>query len=83
MITMIVIMRTIIDIPDDLLDKLQVACTQEGVSRSEYIRSAIRALLKTRTAPTDEAFGLWKAQGTASVDGLKYERKLRKEWSRE
>jgi Arc/MetJ-type ribon-helix-helix transcriptional regulator len=73
-------MRTIIDIPDDLLAKLGEACADEGVSRSEYVRRAVRRELEARIAPKAKAFGLWKKHGKP-VDGLAYERKLRREWT--
>jgi Arc/MetJ-type ribon-helix-helix transcriptional regulator len=73
-------MRTIIDIPDELLEKLGEACADEGVSRSEYVRRAVRKELEARKSPNARAFGLWKKQRKV-VDGLAYERKVRREWA--
>lgn len=71
------IMRTIVDIPQADIQRLARLCKKAGISRAEAIRRAVSEYLKKEDAPGDEAFGLWKDR---KVDGLGYQRKLRKEW---
>lgn len=75
---MTVIMRTIIDLPDEHRDALARLCERDGISRAEAIRRAVQDYTKGRGADTDgSAFGLWRGR---KVAGLAYERDLRKEW---
>ena len=76
---MMTFMRTIIELPSDQLGALSDHCRREGISRAEAIRRAIAAMLeRERASAGDAAFGLWKAR---PVDGVAYQRKLRREWS--
>jgi hypothetical protein len=73
-----VIMRTIVDLPDEQLAALAAVCEREGISRAEAVRRAVAEF--TRTSPPGRntgAFGLWKRKRTP---GLVYERRLRSEW---
>ena len=70
-------MRTIIDLPDDQLERLDAHCRSEGISRAEAVRRAIAAHLRVLPGTAPAAFGLWAGRG---VDGLAYERALRQEW---
>ena len=71
-------MRTIIELPQQQLDALDVICRSEGISRAEAIRRAITRMVgETRPALGTPAFGLWRDR---PVDGLDYERRLRDEW---
>ncbi len=75
-------MRTIIDLPDDLLAQLDALKKTEHVSRAELIRRAVRAYLSGLTQPNAQdarakAFGLWRQPDR---DALEIEESLRKEW---
>ena len=71
-------MRTIIDLPADQLEALDSLCQREGISRAEGVRRAVAEHVRQhQIADAGQAFGLWRARG---VDGLAYERRLRREW---
>ena len=70
-------MRTIIDLPHDQLERLDAHCRSEGISRAEAVRRAIAAHLRALPGNAPAAFRLWAGRG---VDGLAYERTLRREW---
>ena len=71
--------RTIIDLPGDQLDALDGICRRESISRAEAIRRAVDLLVRDRAAGASHAaFALWR--GSRAVDGLAYQRRLRKEW---
>ncbi len=74
-----IIMRTLIDIPDDQVAQLaDVLAGGDGVSRAALVREAIGAYLERHGGKAREsAFGLW---GKGAPDGLAYQRKLRAEW---
>ena len=69
-------MRTLIDIPDDDLDRLDSLGRDEKRSRASMVREAIAEYLTHHEAASDSAFGLWGKQG----DGLAYQKKVRSEW---
>ena len=78
---MISLMRTVIDVPDELIESLDRIGALEQVSRAALIRDAITEYLKVKSIPAaEEAFGLWKDRKT---DGVRYQRSLRDEWDRE
>ena len=71
-------MRTIIDLPEEQLQELADICRRDGISRAEAIRQAVALhVQRQRRARPSPAFGLWRAR---QVDGLAYERRLRREW---
>jgi predicted transcriptional regulator len=71
-------MRTVIDLPDDLMQSLDRVSGAEKRSRASLIREAISAYLRLKSMPPAEAaFGLWKAKAT---DGVQYQAELRQEW---
>lgn len=71
-------MRTIVDLPDDQLEGLAEVCRREGVSRAEAVRRAVADYLDARrTRERDDVFGIWYSR---TLDGLDYERELRREW---
>ena len=73
-------MRTIIDLPSDQLEALAEICRRDGISRAEAIRQAVaQHVQRERTDQASGAFGLWKNR---PVDGLKYQRRVRREWDR-
>jgi hypothetical protein len=71
-------MRTIVEIPDDQLRTLGERCRRERISRAEAIRRAVADYTRREDAAgAQTAFGLWRKR---RVDGLAYERRLRREW---
>jgi hypothetical protein len=73
-------MRTIIELPHDQLEALDVICRTEDISRAEAIRQAVTLLVKERgAAASGLAFGLWRGQ--RPVDGVRYQQRLRREWA--
>lgn len=80
-------MRTIIDLPEDQLEKLAKLCVAERISRAEAIRRAVGRLLEEREAEDvrrsralAEAFGAWKHMG---IDTDAYLAEIRAEWDRD
>lgn len=73
-----VIMRTIIDLPEDQIRGLQELCKTEKISRAEAIRRALGQMLSQKqTAGRENAFGAWKSK---KIDARKFVEKLRGEW---
>ena len=78
MIYDIVIMRTIIDIPDEQAAELSALCKSQGISRAEAIRRSLAVSLACqRTSGLEGAFGAWKHKG---MDARKFVETLRGEW---
>jgi hypothetical protein len=70
--------RTIVDLPEEQLKALAEICQRQGISRAEAVRRAVAEYAGRRvTGDASRAFGLWRGRG---VDGLAYERRLRREW---
>lgn len=79
MITDYVIMRTIVDLPDDQVTALDKICQQKKISRAEAVRRAVSSLLDAEKQTWREAaFGAWSNRGNArsQVEAL------RDEWER-
>lgn len=73
-------MRTIIEIPQEVIRTLDRIGEQERKSRAAIIRKAIHLYLDGRALTESEAgFGVWKEKG---IDGLRYQEQLRSEWGR-
>ncbi|KAF0093042.1 MAG: CopG family transcriptional regulator [Puniceicoccaceae bacterium 5H] len=71
-------MRTIIEVPDEVIASLDQLGAREKRSRAALIRDAIDGYLRQKSLPAaDAAFGLWKQQ---PEDGLSYQERLRGEW---
>lgn len=73
-------MRTIVEIPEEMVKALDRLKGREKASRSQLIRKAIEAFLGRRKASGLNdlpGFGCW---GKAGPDGLRHQRKLRAEW---
>lgn len=71
-------MRTIVDIPEEVIRKLDVVAEREDRSRASLIREAVGEYLAGRsTQPMEAAFGVWKAR---QKSGLAYQQRLRSEW---
>jgi metal-responsive CopG/Arc/MetJ family transcriptional regulator len=76
----VIIMRTIVDIPNPILDELDELAKREAISRAEAVRRAMAEYVERRRGSSGEAaFGIWKSR---KVDALTYEDDLRGEWSR-
>ncbi len=72
-----VIMRTIIDLPDEQVNALAELCKLEGISRAEAIRRALSVMLtRSQTRGREQAFGAWSKRG----DSRKIVNALRQEW---
>jgi metal-responsive CopG/Arc/MetJ family transcriptional regulator len=70
-------MRTLVDIPDYLIDELALICDSKRVSRAEIIRQAIVAYIEQNKPAGVDVFGIWKSQG---ADGVAYQEEVRSEW---
>jgi Arc/MetJ-type ribon-helix-helix transcriptional regulator len=70
-------MRTIVDLPDAHVEALDALRRREGISRAEVVRRAVAEHLTRHQADAAPAFGLWRAR---RVDGVAYQRRLRREW---
>lgn len=71
-------MRTVIDVPDDIIQSLDRVSGAEKRSRAALIREAIVEYLRMKSVqPAQAAFGLWKENQT---DGVRYQENLRDEW---
>lgn len=71
-------MRTIVDIPEPDLKRLDHLAQVYRVSRAEIVRRAVADY--ARRQKPDDIFGLWC---DAPVDGVDYQQRLRAEWERE
>jgi len=71
-------MRTIIEVPEDIIKSLDREGKRRKKSRAAIIREAICLYLDQRELPTEEtAFGVWRGRGRS---GLKYQEQIRSEW---
>lgn len=73
-------MRTLVDIPEQLITDLSLLCQDKGLSRAEIIRRAISDYLKQHQPKQVNSFGLWKTENAQITEGLAYQKKLRDEW---
>ncbi|MCA1755520.1 MAG: ribbon-helix-helix domain-containing protein [Spirochaeta sp.] len=74
-------MRTIVDIPDSYVQRLDELKQQRGVSRSELVREAVERYLESAAGSVEDiAFGVWAAEGGEREDGVAYQERLRSEW---
>jgi metal-responsive CopG/Arc/MetJ family transcriptional regulator len=75
-----VIMRTVVDLPDEQIEPLKALAQQMKLSRAELVRRAVADYLRRhRPAENDAAFGLWRDRGE---DGVAYQERLRSKWDR-
>ncbi len=71
-------MRTLVDIPQDMLDGLDQVSESQKQSRAAVIREAIgEYLAKRRPVSIRDAFGMWADR---DIDGLEYQNRMRDEW---
>ncbi len=78
---MISLMRTIVDIPDEVIESLDRLRAERGCSRAAVIREALEDY--TRVNAVEEmqsAYGMWAKR---KRDGLKVQQDLRDEWDAE
>lgn len=74
-------MRTIVDIPDEIVATLDHVRQVRGCSRAALIREALQSYTRTHgVAEMQAAYGIWKNR---KKDGLRYQSELREEWGRE
>ena len=70
--------RTVIDVPDEIIRSLDQVSEVEKRSRASLIREAIADYLRLKAVPPAEAaFGLWKE---TPKEGVQYQNDLRGEW---
>ena len=70
--------RILIDLSDDVIQRLDNLKQLRNRPRAELLREAIELYLDQQNSSViREALGLW---GNQQEDGLEYERKLREEW---
>lgn len=70
--------RILIDLSDDVIQRLDNLKQLRNQPRAELVREAIERYLDQQSASIiHDALGLW---GNQQEDGLEYERKLREEW---
>lgn len=76
-----VTMRTVIDVPQEVIVSLDSVSAEENRSRASVIREALAEYVARKQEPSAQAaFGLWSDR---NVDGLKYQETIRGEWERE
>lgn len=82
-------MRTLIDIPQPDIERLDALSETRKLPRAAVVREAIAEYLAHHTHDPAQAFGLWKNQAGKTRgktrakpqhDGLAYQRKVRDEW---
>ena len=70
--------RILIDLSDDVIQRLDNLKQLRNRPRAELLREAIEQYLDQQSVSViRDALGLW---GNQQEDGLEYERKLREEW---
>lgn len=75
-------MRTLVDIPDEIIDQLDALARERNRSRAAEVREALRAHL-ARRQPKDNSWvyeyaGYWKDRPDIP-DGVEYQRALRED----
>jgi len=78
---MISYIRTIVDIPDELVASLDQVREERGCSRAAIIREALESYTKTHgVEEMRAAYGMWKGR---KKDGSSYQSEIRDEWGNE
>lgn len=71
-------MKILLDMPQDKVHLLDSIAKIQGKSRSELIRQSVEKFIEFESVVAlEQCFGAWK---TKKIDGVKLQRKLRKEW---
>lgn len=75
-------MRTLIDIPDDLLGELDTLARQHRQSRAAEVRDALKAHVRRRLSQDwiDRGAGYWKGRDDIG-DAVEYQRRIREDRS--
>ncbi|MFW5994532.1 MAG: CopG family transcriptional regulator [Spirochaetia bacterium] len=74
-------MRTIIEIPDSYVKRLDELKRQRRVSRSELVREAVERYLESSAGTVEDlAFGVWAEETDEPQDAVSYQERLRGEW---
>ncbi len=75
---MMSIMRTVIDVPEEVIETLDRVSSSERRSRASVIREVLTKYVENLTQPNLEAaFGIWSDK---AKDGVDYQNDLRTEW---
>ncbi|WP_233470912.1 MULTISPECIES: CopG family transcriptional regulator [Citrobacter] len=72
--------RVLLDLPDDVIKRLDDFKKQRNLPRAELLREAVEQYLERQGLAENtlsNASGLWQG---CEEDGIEYERKLREEW---
>lgn len=73
-----VIMRTIVDLPEEQVKGLADLCKRQKISRAEAVRRALARMLQEEgLASRERAFGAWKKKRNSRA----LIEKLRREWT--
>ena len=67
--------RILLDLSDDVIQRLDDLKVQRNIPRAELLREAVEQYLAKDTISS--ALGLWQ---DCEEDGMEYQRQLRKEW---
>ncbi|MBM3886360.1 ribbon-helix-helix protein, CopG family [Candidatus Dependentiae bacterium] len=71
--------KALIEIPDEIIEKLDLIAKKRRSSRSSLIRTAITMWIEEqKNFSKQEAFGILKNK--EPEDGIKFQRKIRGEW---
>jgi hypothetical protein len=81
-------MRTLIDLPEEDIAKIKKITEEQGISRAEFVRRAVRQSLEPQQkVDRNQFFGLWARNRDPNdpplEDGLAYQLRMRAEWDRE
>lgn len=70
--------KALIDIPNDIIEQLDLIAKDRHLSRSALIRTAITMWISEQKSTNNEAFGILK---DSDIDeGVSFQRKIRGEW---
>ena len=71
-------MRTVIDVPDEIIEILDRLSSSKRRSRASVIREALAKYVDELPMPNlQAAFGIWNKR---NKDGVSYQADIRKEW---
>ncbi len=70
-------MRTLVEIPDEYVQAIDLICIKEKISRAEAIRRAVISFANQKAIlDFDSAVGSWK---DLAIDGLAFQRNIRED----
>ncbi|MDG0993572.1 MAG: ribbon-helix-helix domain-containing protein [Akkermansiaceae bacterium] len=73
-----VTMRTVIDVPDEVIEALDRLSSSKQRSRASFIREALARYVEQSALPNAQAaFGIWSK---TNKDGVDYQTDIRREW---